>query len=161
MSVWTSTINALIAVFHDSLVALAPIVERARIAWRDDEAYDDWDAITDVLFEQLVVSSVRWSLPEAAHTTFRMAPYNVLVESYRGFTFVAVTDPRLSAPAAFHSFATVDSAFDTVCVRELNELGEPRNAGVRRLEFGSVQYSLRTLSRTGEVAETERITVRV
>lgn len=102
MSDWTTTpseLSELLNVFRDALLAIVPVVERTMMAWRDEEAYDDWDAIADVLYEQLVVASVRWSLAEADHAALRMPPYNTLVESYNDLRFFAVTGRKTTSTA--------------------------------------------------------------
>lgn len=161
MSGWTATPGELLNVFRDALLAIVPVVERAMMGWRDEEAYDDWDAIADVLYEQLVVASVRWSLAETDHAAFKMPPYNTLVESYNDLRFFAVTAPTLRAPGAFHSFSTTGTAFDTVRVRELDEYGEIVGEGVIAVPIESVQYSLATKDRTGKLSHIDRITTTV
>ena len=64
MTVWRTSVTDLLEIFHDSLVALVPQMQRARIGWRNGVAYDDWDEIAETLFGKIVVASLQWSLPE-------------------------------------------------------------------------------------------------
>jgi len=162
MSVLITTVDELMIHFREALVALLPTMDKMMVAWRDEEAYEDWEAITEVLFERLVVESIRWSLPESEHATFKMAPYGVFLDSYVGFTFVSTIGPEVSAtPSAFLSFATTQAPLDTACLRQLDDHGRLRRAEVTRVPIGSIRYSLRRVSDTGVHDRSDRVAVRL
>ena len=58
------TVTSVLLNFRDSLRVLLPMVERVDIPWRRGDAYDEWDAITSVLFNKLVQEVLRWHLPD-------------------------------------------------------------------------------------------------
>src|SRR5512143_2384891 len=90
---WTTSVSDLLGLFRDALVALVPIAERARIRWRDGEAYDDWDAIASAIFDNLVVRSLNYS--DALPQPTQFAGYDTVLPSYRNVTFLSVAGPDI------------------------------------------------------------------
>jgi hypothetical protein len=122
MRTWRTTTSELMQIFREALIVLVPVLDRARIAWRSTEAYDDWDAIAQVLFHNIVVRSVQWSLPEDQHEGFTLPKYGTMYPSYRDLSFVQVVtgDGRL---LAFHSFDSRHAPFDVIDCRLVAESG--------------------------------------
>ncbi|WP_345454894.1 hypothetical protein [Deinococcus aluminii] len=55
---WNTSVQELIDIFSQSLKQLIPVMDKAHIKWRGNEAYDDWDEIKRVLFSNIVVNSI-------------------------------------------------------------------------------------------------------
>ena len=70
------------------LSALVPVVERAGIPWTEGDAYDDWEAIASVLYEQIVLNTVRNTGDVASNLTF--PKYDLVYPSYESMTFFEV-----------------------------------------------------------------------
>jgi hypothetical protein len=51
----TITVTELVWNFAAACRALVPSLDRAAVAWRDSEQYDNWDRIAEPLFESLVI----------------------------------------------------------------------------------------------------------
>ena len=49
-------LNELFDSLRCALVMLVPIMERVGIPWTEENSYDDWEAITSTLYEQIVGS---------------------------------------------------------------------------------------------------------
>jgi hypothetical protein len=117
---WETTPSELVGIFRESILALLPTMDRARIPWRDETSYDDWDAIATTLYEQIVVRSIRYSLPEGK--LLEMAPYDIARTDYSAVSFVRVlTDDETIL--AFCGFRTRTKPFDTVACKTLDDLG--------------------------------------
>lgn len=58
---WSTTITELLGTLRQALTVLVPVAEKIRMPWRDGEAYDDWDAIAECLYDNLVVHSIAWA----------------------------------------------------------------------------------------------------
>jgi hypothetical protein len=106
--------------FRVALLTLVPIVERVGIPWKRPEAYDEWDSIVSVLFENLVVKILRWSLPENDQRGMQLPAYDLLLPTYADLSTLEVVHPSLQPGRwLFHAFGTESEAFDLVEVRPL------------------------------------------
>jgi len=120
------TVDVVLRNFRRALRGLVPSLERVGIIWKRPDAYDEWDAIATTLFDNLVVSVLRWSLPSVEQEEFRLPSYDLLLASYEGFSTLEVTHPTLRESRwLFHAFGTKDEPFDLVEVREATEEGLP------------------------------------
>lgn len=122
MTMWRTTVTDVVLVFRDALRALVPHVTKAKIEWREDAAYDDWDEIAQMLFEKIVVASAVWALPEAERSQIHFAAYDVMYESYAGKAVIVVNTPNREK-LVFHSFGTRDEPFDIVRTRIVDKEG--------------------------------------
>jgi hypothetical protein len=116
---WRVTITEVIGIFRDALCALVPHAERARMPWRESEAYDDWDRIARALFESFVLDTLRWGLPGDKGHLLRMPTYDVGVENYSGWSTLALSSSSGRSPLpgevlAFRSLVSAGEPFDTV-----------------------------------------------
>ncbi len=123
MSSLKTTVTELLHTFRDALAAIAPVVERVRIKWKEPDVYDDWDAIAEVLFQQIVVESLRWSLPDAHQVHFSLPQYAMKQASFADTSYIGVVEGKAERRLAFHSFVTRDSPFDTVRTQQITEGG--------------------------------------
>ncbi len=114
--VWVTSVNGLAALFRDALLALVPIAERARMAWREPDAYDDWDHICEAIFASLVIGSIENA--EGLGGIGRLPDYDEPIASYRDRSFV--TDTSSAGQLAFLRFETLASTFDTCRFAELD-----------------------------------------
>lgn len=89
---WHTTITELIGLFRDALVDLIPSLERARIPWRNGEAYDEHDAIAQALYDAYVVSAIRWGLREHPdhYQNVRLPQWDFLIPSYGELDWIEV-----------------------------------------------------------------------
>ncbi len=111
---WTTSVHHLMLNFRDALVALIPYMERGRIPWRDEEAYDDWDEIAQSLYKNMVLRSILFS---TEHQDDLATPeYGTVYPSYDGKSFIEVveTTPQLDGYKVFVGFSTQEHPFDQV-----------------------------------------------
>jgi hypothetical protein len=119
------------SIFRDALIGVVPAVERAHIAWKDAEAYDDWELIEEALYRVIVVESLVWSLADPsttetlAHDTregvyrsgvITLPRYGFWYPDYSSMSYIGVqADSSAQLPAAiFQSLGTEQEAFDSV-----------------------------------------------
>jgi hypothetical protein len=144
MSRWRTTVGELMQIFRDALVALVPALDRARIGWRSPDASDNWDAIVQVLFDNIVVSALQWSLPLKQQERFAVPKYETTHRfyGYRNFIQVIVDDDRR---LVFHSFDSQKDLFDTVRCLLLDENGAVISPEPVSVPFESAAFALRLL----------------
>ncbi len=143
---WTTSVNELMHVFRDSLRSLVPCMERAKIAWREPDAYDDWDDIAQALYENIVVRSIEYSLGPKGRESMVLPEYGMLYPLYDDMSFIELVlgEPRDDQYNVFLDFATADRPFDTaryvvVLAQHLNRTEEPRGAAVESANFAFVK----------------------
>lgn len=85
---WDTSITELIMIFRDSLISLIPILQRAKITVGIDQGYDAWDDISETLFNNIVVESIRWALPENEMLDFKLSRYEMTYEDYFNISFI-------------------------------------------------------------------------
>ena len=141
-SQWETSLSALLEIFRQSLSALAPIVEQAKISWREAEAYDDWDSIASNLFENIVLNSLRFSQEVAFEP--KIPEYDIILPSYKGFDIISVEGDDIPANtrAAFIGLAGTSPNFSTVKWLEVDSNGETPNQEVRMAKFGQSRFFL-------------------
>ncbi len=117
--VWETNVSELLTIFRDALRALIPYLEAARIRWRDDEAYEDWDDIAETLFERFVLMSIRWGLPNP-QPDLKLPGYGFVYDDYSDRALIEVRDrdaPQ-EVPLVFFRLATRTTPLDTAkCFR--------------------------------------------
>ena len=85
-----------------------PTLERARIAWRKPDAYDDWDEIVGTLYKSIVIRSIECSFPDEPVLSFPR--YGLLYEQYPDVSFIDVCpEPgNIEGFLLFFGFDTID-----------------------------------------------------
>ena len=146
MTAWHTTVDHLVFVFRDALRALVPHLERVRIEWRDGAAYDDWDEIAQTLYQQIVVASLLWAMPEEDRDD-SIPRYDVSYKSYAGRTVICVN--RFSTPEklVFRSFATANVPFDKILACRVSSEGLVIG-DVVLLDADGATFSVETPART-------------
>ena len=75
------TVRSLLETLRDALTALVPMAEHAGIAWREGEAYDDWDDLASTLYEVFVVRPIS-TAADASSGALPLAPYDLRLPTY-------------------------------------------------------------------------------
>jgi hypothetical protein len=128
MSKWATSVDELVVLFSDAVRALLPIAERAHMAWREPDAYDDWDHICEAIYRSIVIRSI-----EHADEIGKFMPildYEWRSSSYEKNSFIG--DAKAKEREAFVCFETETSPFDlclfAVLDSNLNVVGNRRVA---------------------------------
>lgn len=116
-NIWNTSTNHLIDIFKGAIIALIPWLENAKINWKDGDAYDDWDNIVNVLFENIVCSSIIGEVSE----NHSIAKYNYFYDDYANVDFIIIkSDYYKNEKLAFISFQSVSNPFDSIKIAILN-----------------------------------------
>lgn len=151
------TVTSVLLNFRNALLVLLPMVERVEIPWKRVDAYDEWDAITSVLFNKLVQEVLRWHLPEDNQADFNLPEYDLLLSTYAGLATLEVVHPSLQPGRwVFHAFGTDNDPFDVVEVRSLSADGRPASEGLKTCPVEGTIFLLRTRSGQVPVEQLER-----
>jgi hypothetical protein len=109
---WSVTVGGLFRLFRGGLVALVSTFDEARIRWRDDENYDDFERIAEALYDSLVRDAISNAEGLAGIRS---------VQRY-GFTGPEASSSRIyfgnpSLGQVFVALATREQPFDHVIVK--------------------------------------------
>lgn len=120
---WRTTVTELLLILRDALAALVPVVERAKMGWRDAEAYDDWDDICQSLYKNIVIRSLEYSLGSGEPLSIPVPDYGTVYPTYARKNFFRVLSDVLSSNvrAAFVGFSTVHDPLDHVAYVALSD----------------------------------------
>jgi hypothetical protein len=112
------SVNELVAIFRGALLAIIPWIEKAKIKWKEGEAYDDWDNIAESLYNNIVCSSLTGNVA----SEYEIAKYNFYYDDYATTSFILVRSKNNPEKRfAFVHFQSNSSPMDTVKVAELDK----------------------------------------
>jgi len=101
MNHWRTSVSELIEIFKGALLALAPWLDRAKIPITTENAYDDYDEISSVLFRQIVQATVE----DALDGYENLADYGIHLENYKSHSFLQASFPSSGQePMSFVGF---------------------------------------------------------
>lgn len=145
-------VTELIKNFQAALADLASAAERVRIPWRRPDAYDEWDSLATAAYNCLVVTPCCWSQPTAEQAAFRLPPYDLLLESYAGYSVIEVgPDSPPGIIQVFHALGTTHEPFDTIEWRSVDFSGRPRSEDLRTCPLHDARLALRVPRADGTV----------
>lgn len=112
--VWETSVEEVMIIFRDALASLAPFLAKARISSKEGEQYDDYDAISEMLYEKIVVNSIKWSFADSQE--IELPAYGFEFDSERHTAFIEVCSGIESnqKQSVFQNFSSERGLFDTV-----------------------------------------------
>jgi hypothetical protein len=156
---WDTSVNELLWVFRDSLIALIPAMDRAHIPWRDAQAYDDWDAIAETLFRNIVVRTLQYSHSAADPAAF--CRYGFTYPSYSGKLFIQVCESPSAqdVPNVFLSFSTHQSPFDSLLVQPVEPASLCASGAPQRIPMGNSYFVYADARDPSKIVRTDTLRV--
>jgi hypothetical protein len=124
MTIWETSVKALIELFRAALLLLLPTMDKAHIPWREGEAYDDWDEIAEVLYRNIVGRSLQSALGGDPDLDTLLPQYNMKISSYSNRYILRIARPVTDGPTAFIGLSTNKEPFDTVDYVRLDSTGK-------------------------------------
>ena len=115
---WKISVNELLNIFRGALLALIPWLEKAKISWKDDEAYDDWDNIVESLYKNIVCASLYSEVAD----NYSIAKYLYTYDNYSLIDYIEIRIKDNSEKKfAFVAFQSDFSPLDSIKVAELDK----------------------------------------
>lgn len=132
---WKTTVTDLLVIFQGALISIIPWLEKAKIKWKDEEAYDDWDNIAESLFKNIVCSSLTGEiLPE-----YSIAKYNFKNDNYSTINFIEVKNNDNSENKfVFIAFQSNSYPLDSIKVAVLDKADKV--VGYDSLKFENLEF---------------------
>lgn len=120
MSIWRTSVNELFLYFQGAIKAIVPWLDKSRIPYLENEAYDEWDTIVSSLYEAIVVCNIK-SCNENKRYNQDFVKYDFHYESYVGMNFIIVNKCEdLNELSVFVSFSAEDN-FDKINICRIDK----------------------------------------
>jgi hypothetical protein len=134
-SLWHVTVDELIQIFRQALIDLIPTFERARITWRGDQTYDNFERIPDALWDSIVGDSVAYA--RGFEKAESLARYS-FVDPGRAHSRILVNDPQQRL--GFHLFSSRDEPFDTIECQKIGSDGRELDGEVEEVPYAGAHF---------------------
>jgi hypothetical protein len=149
---WETSVNEVVRIFREGLLALIPVVEKAKMPWADPHAYDDWDVIAQGLYEGIVILSLAHSIQ---WDDFKEIPkFDHRISDYHDRSYIFLAEAGEQKP--FICFHSVKAPFDTALVALLDKDGNVVDVSEHDLGNSTFVFSG---CRAGSRTNIENITV--
>jgi hypothetical protein len=113
--VWETSVEEVTLIFREALVGLAPILNKAHIPIKDAGQYDDYDAITETLYERIVRNSIKWAFADSLEVEIPAYGFEFDAEKHNAFIEVCFsTEVDKQKQYVFQNFSGRKNLFDTV-----------------------------------------------
>ena len=135
MAATEMSVAELMDIFHEGLLALIPIFERAKLGWKDDNMYDPWENTASALFDAIIgscIDSGQYTPPICA-----VPKYGAMKDSYNNCSYF--TEANTKGLTAFVEFETSVEPFDTALFKKLNSTAKV--IGHYRKKRGEVTFA--------------------
>ncbi|MGK6353203.1 hypothetical protein [Parapedobacter sp. DT-150] len=131
---WKTSVTELMTIFRGALLSIIPWLEKAKIKWKESEAYDDWDNIAESLYKNIVCSSLTGEVA----SEYGIAKYNFNYDNYASIDFIEVRVDNSEKKFAFVAFQNNASPLDSVKVAELDKTNTVID--YTNLKFGGLRF---------------------
>ncbi|MBV6496995.1 MAG: hypothetical protein JFAIHJKO_02128 [Pyrinomonadaceae bacterium] len=111
--VWETSVEEVMTIFRDALASLAPFLHQARISSKEGEQYDDYDAITELLYEKIVINSIKWSFADS-EVEIEIPAYGFEFDPEKHTAFIEVCFESNQELYVFQEVSYERDLFDTV-----------------------------------------------
>lgn len=108
-------------IFRTMLIDLIPTMERAKIAWNEDD--DSFDSIAENLFDTVVLESIKNCEPLIYENEVSIPSYDISYENYSNLSLIefCFNESSLICYNVFKCFRSYNMPFDTVEYIEIDK----------------------------------------
>jgi hypothetical protein len=160
---WATTVTEVLMIFRDGLAALIPTMERAKLSWREGEAYDEWDEIAQSLFKSIVITALQWGLTQDEYTDVCVPAYGTLYDNYSEFSFLELTDESTDSEdhLLFHSFGSREHPLDTIKCIEISSEGDKVSKDFIMKCVSGPEFVFQHRLRSGKLVPLHELNIRI
>ncbi|NEZ56461.1 hypothetical protein DXZ20_12405 [Leptolyngbyaceae cyanobacterium CCMR0081] len=108
----------------------------------EHDAYDEWEAIASTLYEQIVLSYIRYSVKECSEKKFPV--YDLKYSSYREMAYIEVTSKDSDLPPGpFVGFLATEPTFEKLKFIGLQDRENPHSNTILTATFEECEFQLK------------------
>jgi hypothetical protein len=154
VNIFKTDINELIGIFRESLYLLKSPLNKARIQWKNSDAYDGWDSICSCMFHNIVTRSIIHSLPDKFDFEEFEFKFSSIMGKYLDSIFICVdlkeVDTKLiTSYNVFIDLFSEEDIFDFVRFVEVDINGDIIEESEQLIPFQEVKFSLKKITKNG------------
>lgn len=137
---WNTSVNELIMNFRGALLSLLPWLAKSKISYNEQSSYDDWDAISEVLYETMVLNSIRYSDEyKSLNNLLPFAKYDFYYENYEGLNYIKTQIPgRIEELMIFMAFVH-ENNLDAIKVAVVNK-NDFKTISTEKIPFAEADF---------------------
>lgn len=132
----TITLNELLLNFRNALVSLVPYLENIQIPYKEEEAYDEWDRISETLYEELVINSIKST--KTGHSEC-YAKYGFYYDNYKKIDFIAFYCNNSDDLFVFNSFSANDN-FNKIIAHRISKNTLAIISGKELIDYNDINF---------------------
>lgn len=112
MEKWSTSITSLMDLLLESYKSLIPTLNKAHINFSEIDSYDDWDGISEALFNSIVITSIQNSNIDVEE----FCKYGLRIENYKNKSAIAIKR-NLSKDfiEVFVNYDKIDNIIPRIC----------------------------------------------
>ena len=113
---WKTSVTELMDILHDGFLAMIPIMDRAHLAWKEPDNYDEWDEISETLFKRLVIETIQWAIYPKDNGKLVIPQYGFTFKEYSGYSVIESVQREMQNDwyFVFIAYSTTESPLDSI-----------------------------------------------
>jgi len=144
-----SGVPALIYLFREAILSLVPVLEKAKIPWREIDLFDD---VCESIFQIIVQPKIESYFLSKQTEAPPLAKYGYFYKDYFKTGYIEVIPEKVEHPSGIYVFVMFTSKkqpFDTVVCNLIDEKGNVLKRDVE-IPYDEVSFRFRYQSSKGE-----------
>jgi len=146
-TIWMTSVEEILLIFRDGMLALTPIMDRAHISYIENQQYDDYDDITEALYRQIVINSIKHSFEVSQNV--EIPAYGFEFEPAKHTGYIVITpnqEKQHSKECILKNFCSNADLFDSIIGYSISQSGSVESA---IFSLQDVRFELAYKSGTG------------
>lgn len=139
--VWATSVEEVMTIFRDALASLAPFLHKAHISSKEGEQYDDYDAIAELLYEKIVINSIKWAFADSDE--IEIPTYGFEFDPEKHTAFIEVCFELNQKQYVFQDFSSERNLFDRVKCYPLGKTQSLFSTETTYVSFKECSFQLR------------------
>lgn len=131
------TLNELLLNFRNALVSLVPYLEKVEIPYKEGEDYDEWDRISEILYEELVINSVKSATKDRRSESY--AKYGFYYDNYKKIDFIAFYSNNSDDLFVFNSFSA-NNNFNKIIAHRISKNTLVTISGKELIDYNDITF---------------------
>jgi hypothetical protein len=132
---WETDVDEMVSIFRQGLISLIPVFDKARITWKGDSTYDDFERIAEALYDSIVRDSM--ANASSLQSALQLARYGV-TQPGRELSRILVNDP--ADRLALHELDTRLEPFDTIVCLRVDDGGRDLTDCITEIAFDGAHF---------------------
>jgi hypothetical protein len=117
----TISVTELLMNFNKAIVYLVSCAEKINLAWKEKSAYDEWDSVMQIIYNNYVKFPIQWGINQNQKVDILLPDYDTFYNDYSKYSYFVCTQDSSEKMYVFHSFFTKINPMDTVRAFQIDD----------------------------------------